>query len=160
MIIPYNRTRAVAYAKRWALSRNPDYYDFSAIGGDCTNFASQCLYSGAPVMDYSPTLGWYFKSLNDRSPSWTGVDFFYDYLVRTSDTPGPLGRAVPLHEAQSGDFIQLSHGYSDYHHTLIICGFDDLVPLISAHSDDAYMRPLTDYSYTSLRCIHVIGVRV
>lgn len=27
--------------------RSPAYYDFSRIGGDCTNFASQGLYAGA-----------------------------------------------------------------------------------------------------------------
>ena len=30
----YNREAAVSYAKMWALSRNPAYYDFSALGGD------------------------------------------------------------------------------------------------------------------------------
>lgn len=32
----YNRDKAVAYAHRWAYDRNPAYYDFSNIGGDCT----------------------------------------------------------------------------------------------------------------------------
>ena len=35
---PYNRERAVEYARRWALSRNPLFENFSGIGGDCTNF--------------------------------------------------------------------------------------------------------------------------
>ena len=37
----YDRERAVAYAHQWAYSRNPAYYDFSVLGGDCTNFISQ-----------------------------------------------------------------------------------------------------------------------
>ena len=41
-IIPYNRTAAVDYARKWALKRNPAYYNFDSVGGDCTNFASQC----------------------------------------------------------------------------------------------------------------------
>jgi len=32
----YNRANAVAYAKKWAYGRNPKYYDFSDLGGDCT----------------------------------------------------------------------------------------------------------------------------
>ena len=40
---PYNRARAVEYAQRWALSRNPLFYDFTGGGGNCTNFVSQCL---------------------------------------------------------------------------------------------------------------------
>ncbi|MBR5616363.1 MAG: amidase domain-containing protein, partial [Clostridia bacterium] len=39
--IPYMRERAVEYALRWALSRNPLFPDFAGIGGDCTNFVSQ-----------------------------------------------------------------------------------------------------------------------
>ena len=48
--IPYNREVAVAYARRWALGRNIAYYDFENIGGDCTNFASQCIYAGTPTI--------------------------------------------------------------------------------------------------------------
>ena len=80
-IIEYNRRRAISYANRWALSRNPAYYDFSEIGGDCTNFVSQCLYAGSRVMNYTPETGWYYISVNERSPSWTGVEFLYQFLV-------------------------------------------------------------------------------
>ncbi len=34
----YDREKAVAYAREWAFSRNPEYYIFDEIGGDCTNF--------------------------------------------------------------------------------------------------------------------------
>ena len=47
----YDEAAAVAYARRWALLRNPAYLDFHGLGGDCTNFVSQCLYSGAGVMN-------------------------------------------------------------------------------------------------------------
>lgn len=43
----YDRRSAAAYAQRWAYFRNPDFLDFSDLGGDCTNFASQCIYAGA-----------------------------------------------------------------------------------------------------------------
>ena len=55
--LTYDRAKAVAYAERWALSRNPRYYDFEDIGGDCTNFASQCIYAGAGVMNWTPVTG-------------------------------------------------------------------------------------------------------
>ena len=54
----YDRSAAVAYARKWAFGRNPEYYDFGGIGGDCTNFVSQCLYAGAGVMNFTPELGW------------------------------------------------------------------------------------------------------
>jgi hypothetical protein len=36
----YDRSAAVAYAHKWAYSRNPAYYNYDKLGGDCTNFAS------------------------------------------------------------------------------------------------------------------------
>ena len=42
----YNAQKAYNYAKRWALDRNPNYYDYSEEGGDCANFVSQCLIAG------------------------------------------------------------------------------------------------------------------
>lgn len=66
--IPYNRAAAVEYANRWAYFRNPEFYDFSAIGGDCTSFASQCLLAGGGVMNFTPTFGWYYIGVNDRAP--------------------------------------------------------------------------------------------
>ena len=54
--IPYDRNAAVAYAKEWALGRNPAYYNFDGIGGDCTNFASQSIFAGAKVMNYTPVM--------------------------------------------------------------------------------------------------------
>ena len=78
---PYNRERAVEYARRWALSRNPLFENFSGIGGDCTNFVSQCVYAGCCQMNYTPDFGWYYVSLNNRAPAWTGVEFFYNFLT-------------------------------------------------------------------------------
>ena len=72
--IIYNRAAAVAYARRWAMDRNPAYYDFSNLGGDCTNFASQCIYAGARVMNYTKVLGWYYRTTGDRTASWSGVE--------------------------------------------------------------------------------------
>lgn len=86
----YNRANAVAYAKKWAYGRNPKYYDFSDLGGDCTNFASQCIYAGSGVMNYTPTYGWYYISVNNRAPAWTGVDELYRFLT-TNRGAGYIG---------------------------------------------------------------------
>lgn len=55
-ICPYNRGKAVAYALEWAMSRNPAYLDFEELGGDCTNFASQCLLAGRGRDEYNRSL--------------------------------------------------------------------------------------------------------
>jgi len=38
--IVYNREKAIEYAQKWAYKRNPRYFDFEDIGGDCTNVVS------------------------------------------------------------------------------------------------------------------------
>ena len=68
----YDRKAAVLYAHAWAYGRNPAFYDYEQVGGDCTNFASQCIYAGSGVMNYTPVTGWYYNSSTDRTPSWTG----------------------------------------------------------------------------------------
>jgi hypothetical protein len=63
----YSREKAVAYARKWAHERNPAYYNFDSLGGDCTNFCSQCLYAGCGIMNYTRDTGWYYTSLNNRT---------------------------------------------------------------------------------------------
>ncbi len=49
--VGYNRQAAVEYAEKWAFKRNPAYLNFDSLGGDCTNYASQCIFAGAKVMN-------------------------------------------------------------------------------------------------------------
>lgn len=157
----YNRARAVAYARRWALSRNPEYFDFSMLGGDCTNFASQCIYQGAEVMNYTQIFGWYYINANNRTPSWTGVNELYSFLT-TNTGAGPVGREVCLSEIEAGDIIQLRFaGERRFSHTPVVVDAGDKTPstvLIAAHSRDSLNRPLSTYMYTELRPVHIIGV--
>lgn len=159
LVKPYDRERAVEYAKRWALSRNPLFTDFTGQGGNCTNFVSQAVLAGSCVMNFTPTFGWYFVSSSDRSPSWTGVEFFYDFMVNNGGA-GPFMREVSRREAEEGDVIQLANEMGDFYHTLIITGFDGEEILVSAQSDDSLDRPLSSYNYASLRFLKVLGVRV
>ena len=55
------------------------------FGGDCTNFISQCIYAGVKVMNYNKNNGWYYKTVNDRAPSWSGVEFLYDFLLKNRE---------------------------------------------------------------------------
>lgn len=157
-IFAYNRLAAVSYARRWALERNPMYYDFDEIGGDCTNFASQCIYAGARVMNYEPTFGWYYISPDDRSPSWTGVDFLYSFLVNNNSF-GPFGRPVGQNQVQIGDIIQLGRADGTFYHSLVVSATFPRI-LVCAHSDDYLNRPLSSYTYDNIRFIHIDGVRV
>lgn len=97
----YHRNDALLYAKKWALDRNPRYLDFENMGGDCTNFASQCIYAGSGVMNYTPVKGWYYNSGRDRTPSWTGVEFLYNFLVGNQSV-GPYAAEIEEAEAEPG----------------------------------------------------------
>ena len=157
----YNREAAIAYAREWALSRNPRFYDFEEVGGDCTNFASQCLYAGVGVMNFTPDTGWYYRSQSNRAAAWTSAEHFGRFMT-TNEGRGPYGRFVPLYEAVKGDFIQLSFGDNIYSHTLIVLEAGDVpMPeniLIAAHTYDSLDRPLDTYFYKELRTIHIEGV--
>lgn len=163
---PYDRTRALTYARTWANARNPLFINFTGQGGDCTNFASQVLLAGSCVMNFTPDFGWYYRSINDRAPAWTGVSFFYDFLTRApvflaaNGGVGPYGREVPIEQMQVGDFIQLANMTGSYYHTLIVTGFEPGEVLVAAHSNDALDRRLSDYSYAVRRCIHIEGIAV
>lgn len=154
---PYNRENAVRYARKYALERNPLYFTFEGIGGNCTNFVSQCVLAGSCVMNYTDTFGWYYLSVNRRSASWTGVDFFYNFMTENTGV-GPFGQEIGLQDAQIGDIIQLSNGTAFYH-TLIISEITQQDILICANSVDSLDRPLSTYDYASLRVIHINGVR-
>lgn len=156
--IIYNRQEVFNYAKKWAFARNPGYYDFSKIGGDCTNYASQCLFAGCGVMNYTPDIGWFYKSVNSRSASWTGVEYFYNFLVGNTGV-GPYAEETDLLGLEIGDFVQFGSGTGDFYHTPVVVGFSRGEPLLSAHSYDAFNKPLSAWSYRKIRCLHILGAR-
>lgn len=157
----YNREQAAAYARQWAYRRNPDYFDFSEIGGDCTNFASQCLFAGSGVMNYTPVFGWFYITANNRTPSWTGVEELYNFLVGNSG-PGPQGRVVPLSSIQLGDIVQLKfEPGARFDHSPVVIDPGMGTPatvLIAAHSRDSSCRPIATYTYVDIRPIHIYNV--
>lgn len=153
----YDRRRGVEYALKWAFERNPAYYDFSEIGGDCTNFVSQCLYAGSGVMNYAPD-GWYYRNLNDRAPSWTGVEFLYDFLV-SNRTRGPFAEETDKNGILPGDVIQLGNE-ERFYHSLFVTAMGGGRIYVTTHSFDARNRPLDTYSAQKIRYLHVEGVYV
>ena len=155
--ILYDRIAAAAYARRWAQKRNPAYYNFEKIGGDCTNFASQCIYAGARVMNYTPTMGWYYNSVSNRTPSWSGVEYLYNFLINNKSV-GPYAREVSRDEVMPGDIVQLGRADGGYYHSPVITSVTPTI-LVAAHSYDALDRPLSSYIYDKVRYIHIDGVR-
>ncbi len=155
----YNREKAVEYAKKWALGRNPVFYDYSLIGGDCTNFASQVLYAGYGEMNYRPIYGWYYIDGNRKSPSWTGVNELYSF-VTSNRGPGPKAVEVDIDGIEPGDLVQLDfNGDGRFDHTPVIIDVGEYTPdtvLLAAHTNDSLNRPLSDYDYTNVRFLHML----
>ena len=159
MILLYNREKAVEYAHKWAFSRNPMYYDFQNIGGDCTNFASQVIYAGYGVMNYTPTFGWYYISINNRAPSWTGVNELYNFLINNKGL-GPKAQLTTLSEIEPGDIIQLSFNINSdsFDHSPVVVDKGLGTPstiLLAAHTNDSDYRPLSTYSFQKLRPLKI-----
>lgn len=159
MVKPYNRENAVSYAARYAFSQNPVFGNFAGIGGNCTNFVSQAIYAGTCVMNYTATFGWFYISMNERSPSWTGVDFFYNFMTQNAGI-GPFGISTGPDNLELGDVVQLGRESDGFYHTLLVVGFAENGILVAAQTDNAYMRPLSTYTYDFSRYIKILGARV
>lgn len=158
----YNREAAVLYAHEWAYGRNPAYYDYEEIGGDCTNFASQCIFAGSGIMNFTPTYGWYYINANQKAPAWTGVPYLFNFLTRKPFSVGPKARECRTDELELGDIVQLSFKGERFQHSPIVVSvrppytLSDI--LIAAHSYDADFRPLSSYEFQKIRFLHITGV--
>lgn len=154
----YDRQKAIEYAKRWAFSRNPKYYNFDSVGGDCTSFISQCIYAGSGVMNYNK-YGWYYRNGNDKSASWSGVEYLHKFLTQNKGA-GPYGEDVSIQDIQVGDIAQLSFDGNVFGHSLLIIEKDINGILIATHTQDQYGRNLATYNFNKIRFIHINGVRL
>lgn len=152
----YNREEVYQYAKKWAYARNPKYYNYELIGGDCTNFVSQCIFAGCHQMNYDKKHGWYYLNGNQKSPSWTGVEFLYQFLV-SNQGDGPFGIKTTIDKLEIGDVIQLKLEGNQFSHSLIVVqnGKNSQNTLVAAHSFDTFGKRLLDYEYLDTRCIHI-----
>lgn len=155
----YNRKEAVKYAKKWAYKRNPKYYNFDKIGGDCTSFVSQCIYAGQSEMNYKIESGWYYINGNNKAPAWSGVEFLYNFLVSNKGL-GPKGKEISINELEIGDIAQLSFDGKKYSHSLIVVKIIESKNLnnilVASHTDDSYERALATYNFKKIRFVKIL----
>ena len=153
----YNREAVYEYAKKWAYGRNPKYYNFDPVGGDCTNFASQCIYAGCKQMNYDRNNGWYYINGNNKSSSWTGVEFLYNFLIKNKGI-GPKGKERKIDNLEIGDIVQLSFNGHIFSHSLIVVKSGNNInnTLIVAHTYDIFGKSVAEYGFEKYRCIHII----
>lgn len=155
----YNRKKAIQYAEKWAYSRNPKFYNYDNIGGDCTNFISQCIYAGCKTMN---TKDWYYKNANDKFPSWTGVEFLNELLINNKKE-GPQAVETSIENMEPGDIVQLSFDGFKYGHSLIIVNkkcnkLEDI--LIATHTFNAFNRKISSYEFKKIRFLHITKIAI
>ncbi len=158
----YNRNKAVDYAEKWAFDRNPKYYNFDKVGGDCTSFVSQAIYAGCQTMNYNKVNGWFYINGNNKSPSWSGVEFLYNFLTNNGSV-GPYGIDVKQSNIEVGDIAQLSFDGFTFTHSLIIVNVENPFTLsgikIASHTFDSFNKSISEYDFENIRFVHLQGVR-
>ena len=120
----YNADNAIAYADKWATSRNPEYRQYPGV--DCCNFVSQCLYAGGMPKNSA----WY-----PASYAWINcsgaIDNFKKYGTFMSANNGNVLRGNPVYYDWNSNGV--------YDHTAICVGKNSSgTPIIDAHTGDHY----------------------
>lgn len=135
-VMSYNPSAAVDYSNKYALNYNSSYSNYNSIGGDCANFVSQCLYAGGLNM----TDGWYWKSYDDRSASWSYCPSQVEYLSKNCGTlvEDPANSKV----LKGNPVYYYSAVKNRYSHAAICVGTNsDGVAIVNAHNNDRYHVP-------------------
>ena len=120
----YNVDNAIAYADKWATSRNPQYKQYPGV--DCCNFVSQCLYAGGMPKNSA----WY-----PASYAWINcsgaIDNFKKYGTFMGANNGNVLRGNPVYYDWNSNGV--------YDHTAICVGKNSSgTPIIDAHTGDHY----------------------
>ncbi|MBQ3391925.1 MAG: amidase domain-containing protein [Lachnospiraceae bacterium] len=120
----YNPDKAVAYADKWATSRNPEYRQYPGV--DCCNFVSQCLYAGGmPKSDK-----WYPASYCWINCSGA-IAHFKEYGTFMKAENGNVCKGNPVYYDWNSNGV--------YDHTAICVGKNASgTPIVDAHTGDHY----------------------
>jgi len=172
----FNRDKMKSYAKKHYDNPSINFYDFTTIGGDCTNFVSQIMKAGGAPFDNLGKEKWYYHSLQSRTPSWTSVEALYNYLMNNKEG-GIIAEESTIEELDIGDIIQLDTNSDNiFNHSVVIVEkiintseienleeikeFIDGGPLIliAARTYNSYNRPLLTYPGNK-RYIRLVGYR-
>lgn len=167
----YNREKAINYSYKYIKDRNEYYLDYSSLGGNCANHASQAVHEGGVPMDYTGNYEWkYFSDeLNEnnvkkgRSSSWVSTYHFYEYAKNNTGYGLCAEVDVNLFYAEVGDVIHV--GYKDnnvYSHTTIVSKVikkDGKIIdiLVNSNTSDLEDYPVMGYIYYNKRLIKILG---
>jgi len=163
--VTYDRQAAVAYADRWALGANPEYW--SSPDSDCANFVSQCLAAGGLQPLYDPGSEWYANGAEFPTVAWVNCGAqkralsarpatHTRYIARTT-------RTLP-HDWAAGDIVYLGNvvdGELEWQHVIVCAGRRGGEWVYDSHTA-AYRREALGHWYpehfTEVRYCHIADV--
>lgn len=165
----YDRNKAVAYADTYYHERNPKWYNFTDEGGNCQNYASQCMLEGGIEMDFDGEEQWkcyindpeYDPFINEdptpegRTRSWVNVGYFYNYAKWNEGKGLSAEVNANLYYAQPGDIILVGNG--GLGHTTIVSKVIGNHVLVDSNSIDMKDYPIDAYTYTDIMLIKILG---
>ena len=181
----FSRVKFLTYALQYdGSARNPNFMDCTDMGGDCQNFASQCIWAalggenssltGAGIPMINPTVAgssgraWYIFPNGTHSASWTSCTYFGNYIsAGRSSTLGLHGSIYSgIAFAETGDVIHIRNSAGTYYHAYVVVstsgtyGSRTLSDIyVSAHTEDrAYELLSTFLDDPVLRTIHIRGL--
>lgn len=170
----YSKSKAVAYAKKYATKRNANFPKF---GSNCTNFVSQAVNAGGKSMTAPSNLSskpqanvtskyWYNKWVDvgagisyrkepRYSTGWTGVVDFHGYWKSKGATVKNYSTMSSLqNSAQLGDIVQLRSSKGWYHSIIITSGSKGKWKYC-ANTKDRPDYPLSEATASSYRIIRI-----
>jgi hypothetical protein len=161
---PYNRQQALIYANKYAGAAwgagnerkyNSKYRDYSNLGGDCTNYASQVIADSSEGGGLTMTSTWFYQNNAGGSEAWVRTDSLKSFLIskgygRIIASGGFKELSEPSLRYPQGAFANLSLGdlityemKGDVDHFAILTGRDPKgYPLVNSHSTDRFHVPL------------------
>ena len=155
---PYDRNAAIQYAGSWIESRNPYWSFYDDYGGNCMNFASQCLYAGGIARNPN----WYNYEMWDTSLSWVNVGSFTEYLTQAKPQELCSDMNAPYYSGEPGDLLLIGIDEPENHATIIADVVTDSAGntidyLLYSNTSNLINYPASAYYYTNQRLVKIYG---
>lgn len=173
-------SRFIQYATAYSLSYNSKFGNFSSAGGDCANFASQCIWYGLggvnttssisgmnwPMVNISSgnSRNWYQNGPSmgyDESHAWIHCEKLKSYIVAGGyHIEGLTGTSTAgVSYAKVGDIIQVDwENNGTFDHSFVVVGVTGtngsrtLANItVCAHTNDLYNVLLSTFNSSSFR---------
>ena len=113
----YNPSKAVAYARKYALNYNSAFHNYNPDGGDCANFVSQCLVEGG--LQPNNSWGIYEQGGEIRgNAAWVGATSLLNYFKNSDEFKNLVVANPSYSDMKAGNPMWLTMGH------VVICTAD------------------------------------